>query len=98
MTLAEESEKLDTLNNLYQLQITLELMEKNLSLYSRDPNSKIVTVSNTSLYRLAEDYYGDATKWTTIAKENGLTDPQITDTMTLKIPNSPEDNGGILEY
>ena len=98
MTLAKQSTDFDALNNLYQLQTTLELMSKNLLLVNADPNAKLLTVSNTNLYKLAEDNYGDASKWTTIAKANGLTDPEITETVTLKIPNIAENSGGILEY
>lgn len=96
--LAQQSTEFDQLNNLYRLQVVLDLMRKNLLLFNLDPNAQLITVSNTSLYKLAEIYYQDSTKWTTIAKANGLTDPQITETMTIAIPNIPEDNGGILEY
>lgn len=58
-----------------------------------------VTVSpGDDLYRLAAQYYGDATAWTLIARANGLTDPLIQTDSTLDIPayNANQANDGIL--
>ncbi|MFL9904220.1 LysM peptidoglycan-binding domain-containing protein [Paraburkholderia fungorum] len=58
-----------------------------------------VTVSpGDDLYRLAAQYYGDATAWTLIARANGLTDPLIQTDSTLDIPvyNAAQANDGTL--
>lgn len=43
---------------------------------------------NAHLPTLAQQYYGDASQWTKIAKANGLVDPQQVGIQTLVIPNS----------
>lgn len=53
-------------------------------------------VQHANLYQLASMYYGDAMKWTLIAKENGLIDPYVTTPMTLKIPVDSTGNNGVL--
>ena len=57
----------------------------------------IVTVSGGDMYRLALQYLGDGTQWNRIAQANGLLDPVITGTVTLKIP-APNSllTGGVL--
>lgn len=47
-----------------------------------------VRTVNANLPALAQQYYGDASKWTMIAKANGLVDPVQTGIQTLTIPNS----------
>ena len=83
--------------NLVQLQSVTGRMSTNLSLIQGPLNSHTVTVSGTTLYKVAEEQYGDATQWPVIARANGLTDPQITGIKTLTIPNSAGSaTGGIL--
>ena len=50
------------------------------------------------LFRLAAEYYQDATAWTLIALANGLFDPLIATDATLIIPayNQNQANDGIL--
>lgn len=48
--------------------------------------ARIVRVSNTTLYRVAADYLGDALWWTRIAILNGIEDPWIGALTELKIP------------
>ncbi|GAN79770.1 hypothetical protein [Acidocella aminolytica] len=51
--------------------------------------SETVTVSNTTLYHVAAEKLGDATQWIVLAQINGLSDPQITAPVSLKIPSAP---------
>ena len=57
-----------------------------------------MTIGGGNLMRIASQVYGDATQWNRIAALNGLWDPQITGTITLKIPppDNAAGNGGIL--
>lgn len=57
---------------------------------------KTITVSGGTLFALASEAYNDPAEWSTIAKANGLTDPQITGVTTLVIPSAPSYGGGIL--
>lgn len=92
-TNAANYEKLDLLN---QLQSVLEIIVKNLELYL-SPNATKLTFINPDLYRLAQQYYGDATLWTAIAQANGLFDPQYDGQIDLFIPEQPGiDTGGVL--
>ena len=50
------------------------------------PTTQVRAV-NPYLPTLAQQYYGDASKWTVIAAANGLTDPQVTGIVLLTIPN-----------
>lgn len=58
--------------------------------------SREITVNGGTLYTLAQQYYGDATAWTTIARANNLSDPQLSGTHTLLIPATPDTAGGVL--
>lgn len=77
--------ELTRLNALYEAQILLILMIKNASESQSQQNFLWITVANTSLYKIAEQYYGDATRWNEIAKLNGLTDPEIRQATTLRL-------------
>lgn len=57
-----------------------------------------ITVTGANLFRLAAQFYGDATQWNRIAAANGLWDFLVPGTMTLVIPapNPSAGNGGIL--
>ncbi len=58
-----------------------------------------ITVSpGDDLYRIAAQFYGDATAWTIIATANGLSDPLIQADATISIPvyNQGRANDGIL--
>ena len=48
--------------------------------------ARIVTVHNTTLFRVALDYLKDARQWSRIAQLNGLTDPWIVAPVTLSLP------------
>ncbi len=82
---------------LVQLQSVTGRMGTNLSLIQGPLNSHTTTVSGTSLYKVSEQEYGDATQWGVIARANGLVDPQIQGVKTLTVPNSAGPaTGGIL--
>ena len=57
-----------------------------------------VTVSDTTLYHLAAEAYGDPTQWTRIAKANRLLDPWVVGVATLVIPRPTggPGTGGVL--
>jgi hypothetical protein len=61
-------------------------------------NTLTIQVAGANLFALAALYLGDATQWNRIAALNGLTDFQISGTMTLRIPaiDKSAGNGGIL--
>ena len=45
-----------------------------------------VTVTNTTLFHVAAQWFADATQWSRIAQQNGLSDPMIIGTVTLQLP------------
>ena len=57
-----------------------------------------IQVVGGDLYRLALQYYGDATQWWRIARANNLTDPVLVGHQTLVIPDqsTTPDTGGVL--
>jgi hypothetical protein len=83
------------LPQLYNLQSVLGRMSTNLN--TTGGSGSTVTKAGGNLYSLAADSYGDATAWTTIARANGTTDPQITGVQTLNVPSQPDSSGGVLE-
>lgn len=55
-----------------------------------------ITVTGGNLFALAAQYLNDATQWVRLAQINGLSDPQISGVVTLKIPSpDPSATGGI---
>lgn len=82
---------------LYTLQFYLQRIQANLAIINAPPNAITITVFNTTLFKLAAQYYGDATQWPVIANANNLEDPFITSPITLFIPPwNQQDTGGIL--
>lgn len=82
---------------LYTLQFYLQRIQANLAIINAPPNAVVVTVMNTTLFKLAALYYGDATQWPVIARANNLTDPMINSPTTIVIPPwNQQDTGGIL--
>ncbi|MDT7953409.1 MAG: hypothetical protein RQ966_18045 [Acetobacteraceae bacterium] len=56
----------------------------------------VVVVAGGDLFRIALQYFGDATLWDRIAEANGLKDPILHGLTPLKIPAlSPIVGGGI---
>jgi hypothetical protein len=55
-----------------------------------------IQVAGGNLFRIALVYLGDATQWIRVAQLNGLSDPMLSGTMTLQIPDvDPSAGGGI---
>jgi hypothetical protein len=50
---------------------------------------KIVTVSCTTLFHVAQQFLGDAAQWQMIAELNGVDDPFIQGLTALAIPHLP---------
>ncbi len=58
---------------------------------------KQITVSQTTCEALAVLYLGDASQFVRIMAQNGLIDPDVTDLVTLTIPDvDPSQTGGVL--
>ncbi len=53
-----------------------------------------VTVAGGDLFRIAAEQLGDATQWIRIAQLNGLSDPMLTEVVTLLIPDTDATAGG----
>jgi hypothetical protein len=92
------AQDMEQLYALYSLQNILQQIYLNLSLIEEGAAGTQITVNNTTLFYLAASYYGDATSWNVIAEANGLTDPMITNVITLTIPSSAVNTGGILSF
>ena len=57
---------------------------------------RTIQVAGGNLFRIAMIYLGDATQWVRIAQLNGLSDPMLSGTVTLRIPPvDPSAGGGI---
>lgn len=81
---------------LYNLQSITGRIGSNLGLIT-SPASAVqqVVAGGTTLFDVAAQAYGDASRWTAIAQANKLTDPQLTGIQTINIPPNPPDNGGV---
>ena len=75
---------------LYHLQDVLARLNKNIHAGQAANGARGVTLSAGNLYQVASEQYGDASKWTSIAAANNLTDPQLSGIQTLTIPSSPQ--------
>jgi hypothetical protein len=81
--------QLETLQYLYEIQFALERMQANINLINTGPNAREVSLTATTLYQVAADYYQDATLWTYLAQVNNLSDPVITSPITILVPPAP---------
>jgi hypothetical protein len=80
--------------NLQQVSGLLGRISNNLASANSSPNT--IAVAGGNLFAIAEEQYGDATAWTTIANANGLVDPFVQGVQTLVIPPQSDQSGGIL--
>lgn len=69
---------------LVRLDGTLGRVQGNLQ--AAPASGSTVVVNGANLFALAESHYGDATGWSTIARANGLADPQVLGPGRLVIP------------
>lgn len=56
-----------------------------------------VLMAGGDLYRVAADTYGSAAEWVSIARVNGLTDPEIQGFQTILVPPTPSKRDGVLD-
>jgi len=54
------------------------------------------TFAGENMYQIAQQMYGNATDWTTIARANGKSDPMVYGMEALAVPARADDQGGIL--
>lgn len=59
-------------------------------------NMRQLPVVGGNLFDKAAALYGDATKWTALAKANGTADPTVSGAMVLNVPKNPTDSGGVI--
>lgn len=85
---------MSTLSDLYELVNVLGRMETNVEAIGA--SGYFVTQAGGDLYRLARDAYGDASEWATIARVNGLTDPQLDGVTTVLVPPLSGNTEGVL--
>lgn len=71
-------------------------MQGNLGAILSTQQTQTVTVASGTLFDVAAQRYGDATKWPAIAQANGLSDPLISGVQTLKIPTIAPASGGVV--
>lgn len=74
---------------LVNLQSTVARMQANVAAVG-SASSSVVTVvqAGGNLFQLASSKLGDATRWSDIAKLNGISDPMLTGINTIKVPKS----------
>jgi prophage DNA circulation protein len=82
------------LPQLYNLQSVLGRMSGNLG--SIGSSQQTITQAGGNLFSLAAKEYGDPTAWTTLAKANKITDPQLSGVTKLVVPPVPDNSGGVL--
>jgi hypothetical protein len=88
----QESQNLNQLSANIEIGFALQRMYKNILLINSGINSKIINVSNTTLFQVAADQYQDATLWSYLAQVNNLLDFEISTPMSLTIPTKPSVN------
>lgn len=79
--------------DLYDAQAYAQRMARNLRAIGTSGADRVVVGSD--LFRVAQETYGDATEWSTVARANGLTDPRLTGVQTLTIPPRADGLGGV---
>jgi hypothetical protein len=93
-----QSTAMGQLPALYNLNSVLNRLHTNV--YNAGPSApgrQSITVAGGNLFSLAQQQYGDATQWTTIASANKLSDPMLSGIQTLSIPEQPAtSSGGVL--
>ena len=79
---------------LLNLQNATGRMAVNLNAQATSGTS-VTTASGSNLFSMASQQYGDPTAWTTIARANNLTDPQLTGIQTVILPASQDNSAGV---
>lgn len=92
--LTAQATAMTQLPQLYNLQSVLGRMGGNLGSIGGSTNT--ITAAGGNLYGMAAKAYNDATAWTTLARANKLTDPQLTGVNTIVVPPVPDNSGGVM--
>ncbi len=92
--LTAQATAMTQLPQLYNLQSVLGRMGGNLGSIGKSTNT--ITAAGGNLYGMAAQAYNDATAWTTLARANKLTDPQLTGVNTIVVPPVPDNSGGVM--
>jgi len=74
------------LTEIFELAAEAVILKGQLSLLAGNTGTQQVTVMNRSLFDVAQQYYGTTDAWSSIADANGLTDAQVVEPTTLKLP------------
>lgn len=80
--------------DLYDLGNVVGRMSTNLQAIGQ--SGAYVTQAGGDLYRMARDAYGDASEWATIARANGLADPELSGVQKILVPPISADTAGVL--
>lgn len=80
--------------SLLSLQSSLNRISTNVS--ADNVRGATVRTAGGTLYKLATDAYGDVSGWTTIAQQNGISDPVLTGVNSLHVPATNNDTDGVL--
>ena len=96
--LGNQTTNMQQLPVLRGLSDVLGRMSGNLNLINSPPNAKRVPVAGGNLFSIAQQKFGDATKWTSIAQANNMSDPVLSPgVQTITIPSEPsQSSGGVL--
>lgn len=92
--LTAQATAMTQLPQLYNLQSVLGRMGGNLGSIGKSTNT--ITAAGGNLYGMAAQAYNDATAWTTLARANKLTDPQLSGVNTIVVPPVPDNSGGVM--
>jgi len=79
---------------LLNLQSTAGRMGMNLGAAA---SGKSVVTAGGDLFTMASKAYGDIAAWTTLARANNLTDPQLSGVQTIVVPRVADSTGGVYE-
>ncbi|MGJ7529859.1 hypothetical protein [Variovorax sp. GB1P17] len=70
-------------------------LTRNITAASQQSSTRLLQVAGGTLFDVAANEYGDATRWIAIAQASGLTDAVLTGVNTLTVPARPLDSGGV---
>ncbi|CAN7329592.1 hypothetical protein LJR084_001928 [Variovorax sp. LjRoot84] len=70
-------------------------MGRNVSAANLQSSTRERQVAGGTLFGIAAEEYGDATRWPAIAQASGIKEMVLSGVQTLKIPANPQDSGGV---
>ncbi|MGI4776959.1 MAG: hypothetical protein ACRYGA_02380 [Janthinobacterium lividum] len=80
---------------LLNIQSLATRVQRNVSMANQQTSLRTMQVAGGTLYKVAADEYGDATRWPAIAQASGLKDVILAGVNKLTIPARPVDSGGV---